>query len=149
MEVVQVRGVVESLTWDERGVGMLKFTDPSVLPVYIKELQKPELPKDLKKGDTVTVTGSQGEKYLFLLNMKRGEAASPEETGSASSIQNLRPPAEQPPKTELAVSLKEKLDEIDSRVANQVRQDLVEALLKIEVGMWEKGRVISEWVAAK
>ena len=100
MEVVQVRGVVERLTWDERGVGTLRFADPSMLPVYIKELQKPELPKDLKKGDTVTVTGNQGQKHLFLLNMKRGEAASPEETGSASSIQNLRPPAEQPPKTE-------------------------------------------------
>jgi hypothetical protein len=97
MEVVQVRGVVESLTWDERGVGTLKFTDPSMLPVYIKELQKPELPKDLKKGDTVTVTGNQGQKHLFLLNMKLEEATPPLEPSSVASI-TLRPPAEQPPK---------------------------------------------------
>lgn len=42
-------------------------------------------------------------------------------------------------------TLKEKLDEIDNRVANEVRQDLVETLLKIKVGMWEKGKIIAKY----
>jgi hypothetical protein len=99
---MKVSGIVERdppIFWDDRGIGLLKLVEHEK-PIRIKELQRPELPKDLKPGDKITAEINEDDRYYSLISLERERAASPEETGSASSIQNLRPPAEQPPTSE-------------------------------------------------
>jgi len=98
---LRITGTVERdppIFWDDRGIGLLKLVDHEK-SIRIKELQRPELPKDLKQGEKITAEINEDDRYYSLISLERGEAASLEDekdTGSAY----LRPPAEQPPKTE-------------------------------------------------
>jgi N6-adenosine-specific RNA methylase IME4 len=144
MEPIKVTGVIESLDWDDRGVGRLKLANPDVPPVYVKELQKFLLPKGLKKGDLVTVAGNLDRDCIFLTSIERGEAAS---AGSADQngfqTQSFPPLPEQPPETNLAFSLKEQLDRIDEKFGQEIYNGFYESRLKIEIGMWQKGKAVS------
>jgi len=57
--------------------------------------------------------------------------------------------AQPPPKTELALSLKEQLDKIDEKFGREIYNGFYESRLKIEIGMWQKGKVIGEVTGGK
>jgi intein-encoded DNA endonuclease-like protein len=54
--------------------------------------------------------------------------------------------AQPPPKTELALSLKEQLDKIDEKFGREIYNGFFESRLKIEIGMWEKGKAICDFL---
>jgi hypothetical protein len=102
---LRITGTVERdppIFWDDRGIGLLKLVEHEK-PIRIKELQRPELPKDLKPGDKITAEINEGDRYYFLISLERERAASQTvpQTGSITAPDATQAPlAEQPPKTE-------------------------------------------------
>jgi hypothetical protein len=95
---LKIRGTVERdppIFWDDRGIGLLKLVEHEKL-IRIKELQRPELPKDLNQGEKITAEVNEGDRYYFLISLERGEAASSEDEKQIGL--STYPPAEQPPK---------------------------------------------------
>ncbi|MCJ7506114.1 ParB/RepB/Spo0J family partition protein [Candidatus Bathyarchaeota archaeon] len=97
---MKVSGTVERdppIFWDDRGIGLLKLVEHEK-PIRIKELQRPELPKDLKPGEKITAEVNEDDRYYSLISLERGEAASPLVPSSSAGISLSQ--AEQPPTTE-------------------------------------------------
>ena len=151
---MKVSGTVERdppIFWDDRGIGLLKLVERDK-PIRIKELQRPDLPKDLKQGEKITAEINEDDRYYSLISLERERAASQTvpQTGSITAPDATQAPlAEQPPKPNLAFSLKEQLDEIDQKFGQEIYNGFYESRLKIEIGMWQKGRVIGEFTGGK
>lgn len=102
---MKIRGTVERdppIFWDDRGIGLLKLVEHEK-SIRIKELQRPELPKDLKLGEKITAEVNEGDRYYFLISLERERAASQTvpQTGSITAPDASQSPlGEQPPRTE-------------------------------------------------
>jgi len=102
---LRITGTVDRdppIFWDDRGIGLLKLVEHEK-PIRIKELQRPELPKDLKPGEKITAEINEDDRYYSLISLERERAVSQTvpQTGSITAPDATQSPlAEQPPKTE-------------------------------------------------
>jgi N6-adenosine-specific RNA methylase IME4 len=96
---MKVSGVVEAVERDERGIKIK-------LNMHDRQFWVPEVirskAKDLKVGDTVTVTANPGRFYEFVESIERGEASAPNALPLVSGPATKTGP--EPPKTEITVS---------------------------------------------
>ena len=142
---MKVSGVVEAVERDERGIKIK-------LNMHDRQFWVPEVirskAKDLKVGDTVTVTANPGRFYEFVESIERGEASAPNKQEPPKSPRIEKGP--EPPKTEITVSepqlpdkdeklvtLANRIVEIRDRYELSITKDILSLHWEIGQEIWQ------------